>query len=109
MLFRFFFRFFEFNPDNQKLFPEFKDVDPTELENTSALYGHAKRVMKAVENAVSSLDDSVSFAAYLEELGRRHKARALKPSYLDVSNTQLSIVRIWLNQLLISTVINCGL
>ncbi len=47
--------------------------------------------MKAVENAVSSLDDSVSFAAYLEELGRRHKARALKPSYLDVSKGQTII------------------
>jgi len=43
--------------------------------------------MKAVENAVSSLDDAVSFAGYLEELGRRHKARALKPAYLDVRNT----------------------
>lgn len=87
-----FFRFFDSNPDYQRLFPEFKDVDPTELENTSALYGHAKRVMKAVENAVSSLDDAFSFASYLEELGRRHKARALKPSYLDVSNTQMSFV-----------------
>lgn len=77
------------NPDYKKLFPEFKDVDPVELENTSALYGHAKRVMKAVENAVSSLDDAFSFAAYLEELGRRHIARALKPSYLDVSITKL--------------------
>ena len=82
-------RFFEMNPDYQRLFPEFKDVDPVELENTSALYGHAKRVMKAVENAVSSLDDAFSFAAYLEELGRRHIARALKPSYLDVSITKL--------------------
>lgn len=87
-----FFRFFDSNPDYQRLFPEFKDVDPTELENASALYGHAKRVMKAVENAVSSLDDAFSFAGYLEELGRRHKARALKPSYLDVSNTQMSLV-----------------
>ena len=68
------------------MFPEFKDVDPSELEKTSALHGHAKRVMKAVENAVSSLDDAFSFAAYLEELGRRHKSRALKPIYLDVRN-----------------------
>ena len=80
-----FFRFFDMNPDHQKLFPEFKDVPPTELENTNALYGHAKRVMKAVENAVSCLDDAVSFAGYLEELGRRHKSRSLKASYLDVS------------------------
>ena len=40
--------------------------------------------MKAVENAVSSLDDAVTFTAYLQELGRRHKVRALKPAYLEV-------------------------
>ena len=80
-------RFFEKNPEYQRLFPEFKDVPPSELETTNALYGHAKRVMKAVENAVSALDDAESFAAYLDELGRRHKARALKPTYLDVSGS----------------------
>lgn len=79
------YRFFEQNPEYQRLFPEFKDVPPEELEKTNALYGHAKRVMKAVENAVSALDDAESFSAYLEELGRRHKSRALKPTYLDVS------------------------
>lgn len=86
---RYFFvlRFFEKNPEYQRLFPEFKDVPPSELEKTNALYGHAKRVMKAVENAVSALDDAESFAAYLDELGRRHKARALKPTYLDVSGS----------------------
>ena len=82
------FRFFELNPDYQKLFPEFKGVEPSELENTTALYGHAKRVMKAVENAVTSLDDAFSFAGYLEELGRRHQTRSLKPAHLDVRNTE---------------------
>ena len=60
-------------------------MPPEELEKTNALYGHAKRVMKAVENAVSALDDAESFSAYLEELGRRHKTRALKPAYLEVN------------------------
>ena len=87
MLFFSFFRFFQKNPDYRKLFPEFKDVDLLEIEKTSFLDGHAKRVMKAVENAVSSMDDAFGFAAYLEELGRRHKSRALKPIYLDVRKT----------------------
>ena len=78
------YRFFEKNPEYQRLFPEFKDVPPEELEKTNALYGHTKRVMKAVENAVSALDDAESFSAYLDELGRRHKTRALKPAYLEV-------------------------
>lgn len=73
-------------------------MDPSELQNTSALYGHAKRVMKAVENAVSSLDDAFSFAAYLEELGRRHKSRSLKPVYLDVRRPQLSLNTNVINQ-----------
>ena len=81
-------RFFEKNPEYQRLFPEFKDVAPSELQNTSALYGHAKRVMKVMENAVSALDDAESFGAYLDELGRRHKTRPLKPVYLDVSQAQ---------------------
>ncbi|EDO48922.1 predicted protein [Nematostella vectensis] len=76
-------RFFEMNPDYQKLFPEFATLDQVELEQANALHGHAKRVMKAVENAVSAMDDAESFAAYLENLGARHKARALKPAYLD--------------------------
>lgn len=78
------YRFFEKHPEYQRLFPEFRDVPPEELEKTNALYGHAKRVMKAVENAVSALDDAESFSAYLDELGRRHKTRALKPAYLEV-------------------------
>ncbi|PFX30557.1 globin-1-like isoform X2 [Stylophora pistillata] len=87
-----FIKFFEKNPEYQRLFPEFKDVPPSELEKTNALYGHAKRVMKAVENAVSALDDSESFSAYLEELGRRHKTRALKPMYLDSMQEALMFV-----------------
>ena len=61
-------------------------MPPEELEKTNALYGHAKRVMKAVENAVSAIEDAESFREYLEELGRRHKTRALKSTYLDVSH-----------------------
>jgi len=34
---------------------------------------------------VSALDDAESLSAYLEELGRRHKTRALKPTHLEVN------------------------
>ncbi|KAJ7380380.1 hypothetical protein OS493_008832 [Desmophyllum pertusum] len=86
-----FLKFFEKNPEYQRLFPEFRDVPPGELEKTNALYGHAKRVMKAVENAVSALDDAESFSAYLDELGRRHKTRPLKPTYLDSMQVALMV------------------
>ncbi|KAK3727906.1 hypothetical protein QZH41_017737, partial [Actinostola sp. cb2023] len=77
-----FLRFFDMNPDFQKLFPEFVNLNREELEKANALHGHAKRVMKAVANAVTAMDDADSFTAYLEGLGTRHIARALKPSYL---------------------------
>ena len=72
-------------PDLPKLFPELKSLNSGELDTSNAIFKHAERVMRAVENAVSAVDDAVSFTAYLEELGRRHKVRALKPDYLEVS------------------------
>ncbi|XP_031559586.1 cytoglobin-1-like [Actinia tenebrosa] len=71
------------------LSPEFVNLKREELERANALHGHAKRVMKAVENAVTAMDDTESFAAYLEGLGQRHIARALKPSYLDAMQLAL--------------------
>lgn len=81
-------RFFENNPEYKRLFPEFKGLSLSDIEKTKDLYGHAKRVMKALENAVSAMDDAENFAAYLEELGRRHKDRPTKPLHLDVSESE---------------------
>lgn len=88
-------RFFAENPSFQKLFPEFKDLEYGQLEQAKALHGHGKRVVKALENAVLSLDDSEAFASYLEELGRRHVVRALRPEYLEV--TAVYFTESWLN------------
>lgn len=79
------------NPEYQRLFPEFKDLTYEELQKAQIIHGHAKRVMKALENAITALDDSVSFSGYLEELGRRHKARSLKPYLLDVSMSSIVV------------------
>jgi hypothetical protein len=69
----------------QNLFPEFRgqgNVDT--LETTKFLNGHSKRLMTAVENSVNSMNDFESCVMYLQELGRRHKTRKLKPQYLEV-------------------------
>lgn len=55
------------------------------LEETKFLNGHSKRLMTAVENSVHSLNDFEACSTYLQELGRRHKTRKLKPHYLEVS------------------------
>ena len=81
-------RFFENNPEYKRLFPEFKELSLSDIEKTKELHGHAKRVMKALENAVSAMDDAETFAAYLDELGRRHKDRPMKPLHLDVSESK---------------------
>ena len=72
-------------PDLAKLFPELRSINSGQFDASNTVFGHAERVMRAVENAVSALDDADSFTAYLEELGRRHKVRALKPDYLEVN------------------------
>lgn len=80
------FSLFQVYPNMQNLFPEFRGAGEVEcIEDTKFLNGHSKRLMTALENAVLSLDDTHAFNGYLEELGRRHKKRKLKPQYLEVN------------------------
>ncbi|XP_046860155.1 neuroglobin-like [Xenia sp. Carnegie-2017] len=68
----------------QNLFPEFRGQGNVDvLEETKFLNGHSRRLMTAVENSVNSLNDFQSCSTYLQELGRRHKSRKLKPHYLE--------------------------
>ena len=79
------FSLFQVYPEMQNLFPEFRGQGSVEvLETTKFLNGHSKRLMTAVENSVNSLNDFESCSTYLQELGRRHKTRKLKPHYLEV-------------------------
>lgn len=63
---------FEVNPSLQDTFPVFKGKELKDVLNSRSLYLHAKRVMSAVENAVSALNDAEAFTRYLENLGARH-------------------------------------
>lgn len=76
-------RVFEARPELKTKFPGKVDIE--QLKATRQLYGHSKILMKSIENAVVSLDDSESFVTYLLELGRRHQVRPLKAQYLEVS------------------------
>lgn len=85
-----YFSLFQVYPEMQNLFPEFRGQGSVEkLETTKFLNGHSRRLMTAVENSVSSLNDFESCSTYLQELGRRHKIRKLKPHYLEVSSSIL--------------------
>ncbi|KAK3736504.1 hypothetical protein QZH41_009390, partial [Actinostola sp. cb2023] len=65
-------RLFEVNPNLQNTFPAFKGLEIKDILNSRSLYLHAKRVMNAIENAVSSLNDAEVFTNYLANLGDRH-------------------------------------
>ena len=79
------FSLFRLYPEMQNLFPEFRGQGNVDvLEETKFLNGHSRRLMTAVENSINSLNDFQSCSTYLQELGRRHKSRKLKPHYLEV-------------------------
>ena len=67
------------------MFPEFRDISLTDLEQRQRLRGHTERVMRTIENSVNAVDDPDSLNEYLVELGRRHVMRSVKPSVGDVS------------------------
>nr|AUV50079.1 globin-like protein [Actinia tenebrosa] len=75
---------FEAIPSLQQVFPEFRNVKLETLKTERSLHGHTKRVMKVVENAVTSLEDPDSMIEYLLELGRRHRYRQIKPKPLHL-------------------------
>ena len=74
------------NPSAQILFPNLKDVPLEQLRTSRSLFLHARRVMTAVENAVSSMDDTEVFVVYLRELGGRHAHHLMKTKLFDVSS-----------------------
>ena len=58
-------------------FREFKDISVDEINKSN---DHPRRLMAAIENSVSALNDSETFAGYVLELGRRHARLNFKPS-----------------------------
>lgn len=62
------------------------------MEQSRAVLGHGKRVMKAIENAVATLQDHEVLESYFTELGERHVNRKLKAHHLKVSIYLLDII-----------------
>ncbi|KAJ7363648.1 hypothetical protein OS493_009810 [Desmophyllum pertusum] len=70
-------RFLSMNPYLKARFTDFKDISVDEINKSN---GHPRRLMAAIENSVTSLDDAETFAGYVLELGRRHARLNFKPS-----------------------------
>ena len=65
------------NPKLKSSFTSFKDISVDDINKSN---DHPRRLMAAIENSVSSLDDPETFAGYVLELGRRHARLKFKPS-----------------------------
>lgn len=70
------------HPELKKHFNEFRSIDPSEI---TGKHGHPKRLMMAIDNAVTAMGDSESYSAYLIELGRRHTSLHFKITKKHVS------------------------
>ncbi|KAL9969208.1 hypothetical protein ACROYT_G021398 [Oculina patagonica] len=70
-------RFLSMNPHLKARFHEFKDISVEQINKSN---DHPRRLMAAIENSVTSLNDPETFAGYVLELGRRHARLNLKPS-----------------------------
>ena len=79
-----FYRLLELNPDIQDTFPSFKGVALDELMNSRSLFLHSKRLMAAVEKAVSSLEDGQEIVERLTDLGQRHIAISITEKHFKV-------------------------
>lgn len=78
------YRLLELNPDIQDTFPSFRGVALDELMNSRSLFLHSKRLMAAVEKAVSSLEDGQEIVERLTDLGRRHIAISITEKHFKV-------------------------
>ena len=65
------------NPNLKPRFTEFRGIIVTDMNRGNC---HAKILMTAIENVVSSLDDPEILASYMLEIGKRHARLDLKPS-----------------------------
>ena len=79
-----FYRLLELNPDIQDTFPSFRGVALDELMNSRSLFLHSKRLMAAVEKAISSLEDGQEIVERLTDLGQRHIAISITEKHFKV-------------------------
>lgn len=73
-------------PSSKQYFSQFKHIEePEELERSTQLRKHARRVMNAINTLVESIDDSDKVASVLKLVGKAHALRhKVEPVYFKV-------------------------
>lgn len=88
-----FLRFFVNFPSAKQYFSQFQDMDdPEEMERSSQLRHHARRVMNAINTVVENLHDPEKVSSVLALVGKAHAIKhKVEPMYFKVtSNTTLT-------------------
>lgn len=77
-------------PSSKQYFSQFKHIeDAEELEKSSQLRKHARRVMNAINTLVESLDNSDKVSSVLNAVGKAHAIRhKVDPVYFKVRDFQ---------------------
>nr|AUV50083.1 globin-like protein [Exaiptasia diaphana] len=82
-------RFLTIHPELKIHFKEFRSIEISEI---NGLHGHPKRVMTAIDDAVTTMGDSEEFYAYLFELGKRHADLDFKISRTHFDDLRKSFI-----------------
>ena len=87
-------RFFVNFPSAKQYFSQFQDMDdPEEMERSSQLRHHARRVMNAINTVVENLHDPEKVSAVLALVGKAHAIKyKVEPMYFKVKNSLSGIV-----------------
>ncbi|XP_072043425.1 neuroglobin-like [Amphiura filiformis] len=67
-----FVKLFTVHPEAQSLFRTMKDLNFEQLEQSPKLIAHAYRVLAAIENLITNLDDPEVFVEMLKNIARSH-------------------------------------
>ncbi len=82
-------RFFVNFPSAKQYFSQFQDMeDPEEMERSSQLRHHARRVMNAINSVVENLHDPEKVSSVLALVGKAHAIKhKVEPMYFKVTST----------------------
>lgn len=80
-------RFFVNFPSAKQYFSQFQDMDdPEEMERSSQLRHHARRVMNAINSVVENLHDPEKVSSVLALVGKAHAIKhKVEPMYFKVT------------------------
>ncbi|XP_020557796.1 cytoglobin-2 isoform X1 [Oryzias latipes] len=88
-------RFFVNFPSAKQYFSQFQDMqDPEEMEKSSQLRQHARRVMNAINTVVENLQDPEKVSSVLALVGKAHAVKhKVEPIYFKIlSGVMLSVL-----------------